>query len=101
MMEEIIPRLRNPRFADDPKFVRSFFVNAIKEMKITFDPESREAVVTWSARPGRIYSLEFSDDLELWSDIDDNIVASAEEMSFPDVVPAAVSARAYRIREVD
>ena len=39
MMEEIIPRLRNPRFASPPKYVQSFFVNAIKEMKITFDPE--------------------------------------------------------------
>jgi cytochrome P450 len=39
MMEEIIPRLRNPRFDGDPKFVRSFFVNAMKEMNITFDPE--------------------------------------------------------------
>ncbi len=39
MFEEIIPRLRNPRFAGEPKFVRSFFVNAMKEMHITFDPE--------------------------------------------------------------
>ncbi|WP_116367585.1 cytochrome P450 [Parahaliea mediterranea] len=39
MMEEIVPRLRNPQFAEAPKFVRSFFVNAIKEMRITFDPE--------------------------------------------------------------
>ena len=39
MFEEIIPRLRNPKFKDEPKFVRSFFVNAIKEMQITFDPE--------------------------------------------------------------
>ena len=39
MFEEIIPRLRNPQFRDEPKFVRSFFVNAMKEMNITFDPE--------------------------------------------------------------
>ncbi len=39
MFEEIIPRLRNPRFAAEPKFVRSFFVNAMKELLITFDPE--------------------------------------------------------------
>ncbi len=39
MFEEIIPRLRNPKFAAEPKYVKSFFVNAIKEMKITFDPE--------------------------------------------------------------
>jgi cholest-4-en-3-one 26-monooxygenase len=40
MMQEIIPRLRNPKFAAAPKFVRSFFVNAMKEMKISFDAES-------------------------------------------------------------
>jgi cytochrome P450 len=40
MMQEIIPRLRNPKFAEPPKFVRSFFVNAMKEMRISFDPES-------------------------------------------------------------
>jgi len=40
MMKEIIPRLRNPKFAAKPQYVRSFFVNAMKEMKITFDPES-------------------------------------------------------------
>ena len=37
MLEEVIPRLRNPQFVEDPKFVRSFFVNAMKEMKISFD----------------------------------------------------------------
>ncbi len=40
MFEEIIPRLRNPKFAGKPKYMRSYFVNAIKEMKITFDPEA-------------------------------------------------------------
>ncbi len=41
MMEEIIPRLRHPQFSGPPKYVRSFFVNAMKEMKITFDPEQQ------------------------------------------------------------
>ena len=43
MFEEIIPRLRNPKFRDQPKFVRSFFVNAMKEMNIRFDPEVASA----------------------------------------------------------
>ncbi len=43
MFEEIIPRLRNPQFAAEPKYVRSFFVNAMKEMNITFDPEMQDA----------------------------------------------------------
>ena len=49
MMEEIIPRLRNPKFKDDPQFVRSFFVNAMKEMNIIFDAESTDAVSTDAA----------------------------------------------------
>lgn len=39
MFEEIIPRLRNPQFAQPVKYVRDYFVNGIKEMQITFDPE--------------------------------------------------------------
>ncbi len=39
IFEELIPRLRNPHFKGEPKFVRSYFVNSIKEMNITFDPE--------------------------------------------------------------
>ena len=39
MFEEIIPRLRNPKFAEPVEYVRDFFVNGIKNMKITFDPE--------------------------------------------------------------
>ncbi|MCB1704857.1 MAG: cytochrome P450 [Halioglobus sp.] len=45
MFEELIPRLRNPRLKGEAKFVRSFFVNAMKEMHITFDPESSAAKV--------------------------------------------------------
>jgi len=40
MMEEIIPRLRNPQFKEAPQFVRSYFVNAMKAMNISFDPET-------------------------------------------------------------
>ena len=39
IFEEIIPRLRNPKFAAPPRYVRSVFVNGMKEMKITFDAE--------------------------------------------------------------
>jgi cholest-4-en-3-one 26-monooxygenase len=42
MFEELIPRLRNPQLSDQPKFVRSFFVNAMKELQITFDAESAD-----------------------------------------------------------
>jgi len=39
MFEELLPRLRNPQFAEPVKYMRDYFVNGIKEMQITFDPE--------------------------------------------------------------
>jgi len=39
IFEELIPRLRNPKFAAPVRYFRDNFVNGIKEMKITFDPE--------------------------------------------------------------
>ena len=44
MFEEILPRLRNPTFAGPVEYVRDYFVNGIKSMRIKFDPEtSKEA----------------------------------------------------------
>jgi cholest-4-en-3-one 26-monooxygenase len=40
MFNEFLPRLKKPKFAEPPKFVRSYFVNAMKEMNITFDKEA-------------------------------------------------------------
>lgn len=39
MFEELIPRLRNPKFESPPNMMRSNFLNSMKEMWITFDPE--------------------------------------------------------------
>lgn len=44
MFEEILPRLRNPTFAEPVEYVRDYFVNGIKSMRIKFDPET-DAVV--------------------------------------------------------
>jgi cytochrome P450 len=40
IFEELIPRIRNPKFAGDVTYMRSFFINTIKSMPITFDPAS-------------------------------------------------------------
>lgn len=40
MFEEIIPRLKNPRFAAPVDYVRDYFVNSIKAMPLQFDPET-------------------------------------------------------------
>ncbi len=39
MMEEIIPRLRNPAFAGPVRYIKDYFVNGIASMPIRFDPE--------------------------------------------------------------
>lgn len=44
IFEELIPRLRNPKFAGDVTYMRSFFINTIKGMPITFDPEQEAPV---------------------------------------------------------
>ncbi len=43
MFREMLPRLRNPRFVEPVRYVRDYFVNGIKEMKIAFDPEPPRA----------------------------------------------------------
>ena len=40
MFQEFLPRLKNPKFAEPVKYVRSYFVNAVKEMNISFTPEA-------------------------------------------------------------
>ena len=39
LFEELLPRLRNPQFAEPVEYVRDYFVNGIKSMKIRFEPE--------------------------------------------------------------
>ena len=41
MFEEFIPRLRNPQFAQPIEYVRDYFVNSIKSMPISFNPEQK------------------------------------------------------------
>ncbi len=40
IFEELIPRLRNPRFSGEVTYMRSYFVNTIKAMPIQFDAET-------------------------------------------------------------
>lgn len=39
IFEEILPRSKNPRFAEPVNYMRDLFVSGIKELQITFDPE--------------------------------------------------------------
>lgn len=39
ILEEVIPRLRNPKFVEKPDYIRDIFINGIWEMPISFDAE--------------------------------------------------------------
>ena len=39
IMQELIPRLRNPKIVGELKYTRSALISGIKQMHITFDPE--------------------------------------------------------------
>ncbi|MFT5605116.1 MAG: cytochrome P450 [Paracoccaceae bacterium] len=39
IFEELVPRMRKPEFAGEVTYMRSFFINTIKAMPITFTPE--------------------------------------------------------------
>jgi cholest-4-en-3-one 26-monooxygenase len=39
IFDEVIPRLKNPRFGGDVQYIESYFVNGIKSMPIVFDVE--------------------------------------------------------------
>lgn len=43
MFEEIIPRMRNPKLAEEIRYTKSNLVNGIKSMQITFDPEAKSS----------------------------------------------------------
>lgn len=43
MFEELLPRMQNPQFAKPVEYVRDYFVNSIKSMPLTFDPEAQVA----------------------------------------------------------
>ncbi|MGI9285043.1 MAG: cytochrome P450, partial [Pseudomonadales bacterium] len=40
MFEQILPRMRNPEFSGPVKYMRSYFINSIREMPIRFTPEA-------------------------------------------------------------
>lgn len=43
MFEELLPRMRDPQFAQPVEYVRDYFVNSIKSMPLTFEPETDAA----------------------------------------------------------
>ncbi len=68
---------------------------------IQHTPGSGLATVTWTSVAGRSYILDYSEDLLLWIDVNDDITGQDGQTSFDDItVPLNSTERYYRVREV-
>jgi hypothetical protein len=69
---------------------------------IEYDAVAASATITWPSRSGRSYAVDFSDDLGLghWIEINDNILADSDTLSFTEENIVAPSGRRfYRVRQ--
>ena len=67
---------------------------------VGFTPETRALSLSWNSKGGAVYTLEESEDLNLWLEIDDGIDSEGEETSFLlEGVAADIDERYYRVRE--
>ena len=53
-------------------------------LELEHDKETPKTTITWASKPGRFYSIEFSNDLKIWSEIEGSIVSGGEKTSFVD-----------------
>lgn len=67
---------------------------------IEFDASVASATITWTSKTGRTYSVDASDDLEIWEELDDGIEAEGEMTSFTEMELTDKKSRYYRVREL-
>ena len=58
---------------------------------------NNEVTVIWPSVEGEIFSISWSDDLEIFTEIDDSVPGGAGSTSFIDIVPAGTPKRFYRV----
>ena len=71
---------------------------------ITFighDAASGDTIIEWNSRPNRTYAVDSSDDLSLWSELDDGVESEGEKTSFSDNLPVGTQRKYYRVREIE
>lgn len=72
-----------------------------KIISIDYTKGSDTATITWTSVLGRNYSLDWSSDLKIWSNVDDSITGKEDQTSWDDeTVPAAAVRRYYRVTEL-
>ena len=70
--------------------------------EVSPEPGNGAVMITWISSAGRQYSLEFSDDLSTWEELDDGIDGESDTTSYIDTVgdPLPVE-RYYRVLELE
>ncbi len=67
------------------------------------NPATNEVSLTWSSRPGKFYTIRFSDDLggdpRTWPDLTDSWPSGGQETSFVDTVDAGLTPVRYYVIE--
>lgn len=74
-------------------------VGAVVQFQVESVRHANGAVtVTWKSSEGSTYAIDFTSDLQDWSELDDGIEGEPDSTSFQDTPPAGVPARYYRVR---
>jgi hypothetical protein len=67
--------------------------------EIAFDRGAGDASITWNSRIGRFYSIDFSEDLIVWEEVDDSIPSAGESTTYIERgISPAIRNRYYRVR---
>lgn len=75
----------------------AFAITAFERVR-TDDAQS--VTITWVSQPGRVYSIDFSDDLDEWRELTDSLVSAGKETSYTDTsLTPDVGLRYYRVRQ--
>jgi hypothetical protein len=74
--------------------------NSFVISSIDYDAVAATATITWPARSGNSYAVDFSVDLGEWNELDDSITADGSTANFTETdVPALPGQRYYRVRQ--
>lgn len=71
--------------------------------EIEYDPGTRETTLTWNSRPGKLYGIDFAEDLApdmIWTEVTDSYPTQGESTSYTvPSLPEGTTAGFFRVRE--
>ncbi|MFT6180519.1 MAG: hypothetical protein ACJAQT_004167 [Akkermansiaceae bacterium] len=68
--------------------------------EIDFDTTMASATIIWTSKPGRFYSVDASDDLVTWEELEEGIASEGETTSFVEIELEDKKSRYYQVREL-